>query len=273
MILKFKVENEVTIKEYLSNHITQRLLKLLSATPNSFYVNNQNVKNYYVLKPNDVLEVVIPSIESSHIIPTNKKFEILYEDEYLLIINKERDVASIPTRNHYEHSLANHVKSYYLQKGINAGIHFVNRLDFATSGIIVVAKCIYIADCMKEAIKTKKYLLCVHGVINENGEIISGIEKCQDSIIKRTTNNLSNAITKYNVLKQEEDKTLVEATLITGKTHQLRVHFSSFNHPILGDKLYGADQYDYLHLHSYYLEFIHPVTKKRVEIISYPDWY
>ena len=142
----------------------------------------------------------------------------------------------------------------------------------ATSGIVVVAKNIYIADAMKQAISTKKYILMVQGIIKENGEIVTGIEKDKDSIIKRTTTNKNNAITKYEVLKEYVDKTLISATLVTGKTHQLRVHFSSINHPILGDKLYGNDDYEYLHLHSTYLEFTHPITKKRVEINSYPSW-
>ena len=272
MILKFNIENDITIKEYLDNLITQRLFKVLSLNPNSFIVNNQIVKNYYKLKKGDTLEVVVPVIDSSHIIPTKKDFKILYEDEYLLIIEKERDIATIPTRNHYTNSLANYVRSYYLQKGISSGIHFVNRLDMATSGIVVVAKNIYIADAMKQAICTKKYILMVQGIIKDNGEIVTGIEKDKDSIIKRTTTNKNNAITKYEVLKEYVDKTLISATLVTGKTHQLRVHFSSINHPILGDKLYGNDDYEYLHLHSTYLEFIHPITKKRVEINSYPSW-
>ena len=272
MILRFNIEKETTIKEYLLDHITQRLFKELSQKPNSFIVNNQIVKNYYKLKKGDTLEVVVPVIDSSHIIPTKKDFKILYEDEYLLIIEKERDIATIPTRNHYTNSLANYVRSYYLQKGISSGIHFVNRLDMATSGIVVVAKNIYIADAMKQAISTKKYILMVQGIIKDNGEIVTGIEKDKDSIIKRTTTNKNNAITKYEVLKDYVDKTLISATLVTGKTHQLRVHFSSINHPILGDKLYGNDDYEYLHLHSTYLEFIHPITKKRVEINSYPSW-
>lgn len=272
MILKYNIENDITIKEYLDKRITQRLFKVLSNNPNSFIVNNQIVKNYYLLKAGDTLEIVIPVIDSSHIIPTNKKFEILYEDEYLLIIDKEKDIASIPTRNHYTNSLANYVRSYYLQKGISSGIHFVNRLDMATSGIIVVAKNIYIAEVMKEAILTKKYILLVHGNIQENGKIITGIEKEEGSIIKRTISSKNNAITTYEVIQEFSDKTLINATLVTGKTHQLRVHFSSIDHPIVGDKLYGNDDESFLHLHSAYLEFIHPITKKRVEITSTPSW-
>ena len=273
MILKFNVENKVSIKEFLTDKITGRLFKVLSQNPTSFVVNNQIVKNYYEMKEGDLLEVVIPVIDSSHIIPVQKDFEILYEDEYLLIINKEKDLATIPTRNHFTNSLANRVRSYYLRLGINSGIHFVNRLDAATSGIVVVAKNIYIADAMKTAIKTKKYLALVHGIVNNSGFIESQIQKEQGSIIKRVATEGDNAKTIYDVLKVLTDKTLLSATLITGKTHQLRVHFSSIGHPIVGDKLYGFDDEEYLYLHSTYLEFIHPITKKRVEINSTPSWY
>lgn len=272
MILKFNVKNELTIKDFITNYVTGRLFKILSQNPNSFIVNNQVVKNYYILKPGDLLEVIIPVLDSSHIIPTNKSFEILYEDEYLLIINKEKDIASIPTRNHYKDSLANYVRSYYLQNGISSGIHFVNRLDMATSGIVVVAKNIYIADEMKKAILTKKYQLVVHGNMQGDGEIVTGIDKLDGSIIKRTTTDKNNAITKYEVVKEFKDYTLINATLITGKTHQLRVHFSSLNHSIVGDKLYGNDSFDYLYLHSTYLEFVHPIKKERIEINSIPSW-
>ncbi len=98
------------------------------------------------------------------------------------------------------------------------------------------------------------------------------LKKQEDSIIKRTTTNKNNAITKYEVVKEFKDYTLINAKLITGKTHQLRVHFSSINHPIVGDKLYGDDSFDYLYLHSTYLEFIHPIKKERIEINSIPSW-
>ena len=128
------------------------------------------------------------------------------------------------------------------------------------------------AECMKKAILQKKYQVLVHGNMQGSGEIITGIEKEEDSIIKRKVSDKNNAVTKYEVVKEYENKTLLYATLVTGKTHQLRVHFSSLNHPILGDKLYGHDDFECLYLHSTYLEFIHPVTKKRVEIISNPVW-
>ena len=103
---------------------------------------------------------------------------------------------------------------------------------------------------MKKAILQKKYQVLVHGNMQGSGEIITGIEKEEDSIIKRKVSDKNNAVTKYEVVKEYENKTLLYATLVTGKTHQLRVHFSSLNHPILGDKLYGYDDFEFLYLHS-----------------------
>ena len=166
--------------------------------------------------------------------------------------------------------------SYYKIKGIVANIHFIGRLDYATSGIIALAKNPYILALMKQTPILKQYLLEVEGIIKSNDGIIEGgIEKDEKSIIKRKlSNNFINSKTTYKVLKRREDKKQVLATLHTGKTHQLRLHFASIKHPIIGDELYGNKTNDnILHLHSYYLEFEHPVNKKIVKIISTPKWF
>ena len=233
------------------------------------------VYNYYLLKNKDILEVIIPVDEENHnITPLNQEFKILYEDSYLLIIDKPLNLACIPTKKHFDNSLANFVMGYYKRRGIASGIHFVNRLDFATSGIVVLSKDTYTTTLMKDAILEKKYLLITTGKIEEDGEILTGIKKDPTSTIKRMiTNEFVNSKTIYKVLKQKENKTLIEATLITGKTHQLRLHFSSINHPIIGDKLYGSSTENDLKLHSYHFSFNHPITNKKITINSYPSWY
>lgn len=269
MILTFNIETTITVKEYLDKKLTSKLLR---NTYLQFIVGNQSVKNYYLMHKGDVLKVIIPPSKSD-VIACKGELDILYEDDYLLIINKPNEIATIPTRRHYKSSLANIVKYYYITKGINAGIHFVNRLDAPTSGIVVVAKNIYIADIMKASIQEKKYLLKVWGTLLEDGSVKTTIVKDENSIIKRKNIEGNNSYTTYRVLKNEDDKTLIEATLHTGKTHQLRLHFNYLNHNILGDKLYGNDDIDLLYLHSYYLKFIHPITKDEITINSLPVWY
>lgn len=271
MILTFKVEEEIKVKDYLQNKLTSKLLKNITTSNICYIVNNQNVKNYYLMKPNDILKVIIPPT-SSNVLATKGELDILYEDDYLLILNKPNNIATIPTRKHYSSSLANIVEFYYVTKGIASGIHFVNRLDAPTSGIVVVAKNTYIADKMKDCFLEKKYLLKVHGTILEDGFVKTKIVKDETSIIKRKNIEGDNAYTTYKVLKNDKDSTLIEATLHTGKTHQLRLHFNYLGHNIIGDELYGTDSFDLLHLHSYYLKFIHPVNNEIIEIKSLPNW-
>ncbi len=278
MIIKFIIEEDhILLKDYLAKkHIYANLLKDIKQGNGQYIVNDQTVENWYELKKNDCLEIVLPtSFPGKNIKPIYHPFEIIYEDSYLLIINKENNLATIPTRMHFDASLANYVMSYYKQKGILSNIHFVGRLDYATSGLIILAKNPYILSLMKDAQITKKYLLEVSGFLpQKQGEITGGIEKDPISIIKRRmTNAFTNSKTTYQVYKEKENTTIVEATLHTGKTHQLRLHFSSIGFSILGDELYGKKEDDgILHLHSYLTTFVHPVTKKTLSFTTYPKW-
>ncbi|MBQ8292863.1 MAG: RluA family pseudouridine synthase [Bacilli bacterium] len=273
--IKLEDNQQVMIKEYLSDKLPSALLTFINKQSIRYFVNDQAVYNYYLLKNEDILEVIIPiDLENDNITPINQDFKILYEDSYLLIIDKVSNLACIPTKKHFDSSLANFVMAYYKKKGIASGIHFVNRLDYATSGIIVLSKDTYTTTLMKDARLLKKYLLIVDGIVEKDGVISSGIKKDPNSAIKRIiTDDMTNSKTIYKVLKSKDFTTLIEATLVTGKTHQLRLHFSSFLYPIIGDKLYGKDTGVDLKLHSYYFEFIHPITNKKITITSYPDWY
>lgn len=271
MLLKYKVEETIKVKDFLDKKISSNLLKELNLNKLSYLVNNQNVLNYYMMKKGDELTILVPPTKTN-VKATPGDIDILYEDDYLLIINKEADIATIPTRAHYDKSLANFVAYYYITKGINAGIHFVNRLDAATSGIIVVAKNSYIAEVMKDAIKEKKYHALLWGILDKDGVIKTTIVKDETSIIKRKNIEGESAFTSYKILEKYDDKTLVEAALHTGKTHQLRLHFNHIGHNIIGDKLYGNDDIDLLHLHSSYLYFIHPITGENIYINSKPKW-
>lgn len=279
MIKRFIIEEEeIILKEFLQNqNIFSNTIKDIKQLNGQYLVNDQIVENWYKLKKGDLLEVVLPaSYQGSNIKSIKGDFEILYEDSYLLIINKDNNLASIPTREHFDKSLANYVMSYYKRVGIVANIHFVGRLDFATSGIIVLAKNPYIMALMKQIDIIKEYILEVSGLLESNNGIIEcGIEKDPNSIIKRiVTNDYINSKTEYEVLKRLENSTYIKARLHTGKTHQLRLHFSSLGYPIIGDELYGLKEEDnILHLHSYHIEFIHPVTNQLINISTYPKWY
>lgn len=279
MIKRYIIEDdEILLKDYLiKQNLYANTLKDIKQHNGQFLVNDQIVENWYKLKKGDLLEVVLPaSISGENIKSIKGDFKILYEDSYLLIINKDSNIASIPTREHYEKSLANYVMSYYKRIGIVSNIHFVGRLDYATSGIIVLAKNPYVMAKMKEIEIIKEYILEVKGIFNKDKGIFEcGIEKDPNSIIKRrATNEFINSKTIYEVLEKKEKTTIIIARLVTGKTHQLRLHFETMGYPIIGDELYGEKEEDnILHLHSYHIKFIHPITEKTIDIKTYPIWY
>lgn len=279
MIVRFTIEEEgYRIKRYLiKKGIPDHVFKEIRSGNGQYLVNDQIVDNHFLLHKGDLLEVVMPaSDQGENIVSTLGNFEIVYEDSYLLIINKEPNIATIPTKEHFTNSLANYVMSYYKRNGILANIHFVSRLDAPTSGLIMLAKTSYMTTLLQNTNITKKYLLETSNIVEPfEGIIELGIEKDPNSVIKRyTTTEFINSKTVYKTLYQENNHSFIEALLCTGKTHQLRLHFLSKNAPIVGDMLYGEETEDgILHLHSYYLEFIHPITKETLSFTTYPTWY
>lgn len=277
MIKRYKIEENITLRDYLNKtELSKNLITLITTGNGCFIVNDMQVDKSYKLKKGDNLEIVIPTTNiGENIKSIYHDFKIIYEDSYLLIIDKEPNLSVIPTIKHFENSLANYVASYYKRLGIITNIHFVNRLDAKTSGLIILAKNMYINEMMKKEKITKKYLLEVEGIIeNDQGTIETGIRRESKDTIKRTINfDKINSKTTYKVLKRKTNSTIVLAHLHTGKTHQLRVHFNYLNHPIIGDDLYNENKNSgNLRLHSYYLEFIHPITLKKIILKSYPDW-
>ena len=279
MIVRFIIEEEgYRIKRYLvKKGIPDHVFKEIRSGNGQYLVNDQIVDNHFLLHKGDLLEVVMPaSDQGDNIVSTLGDFEIVYEDSYLLIINKEPNIATIPTKEHFTNSLANYVMSYYKRNGILANIHFVSRLDAPTSGLIMLAKTSYMTTLLQNTNITKKYLLETSNIVEPcEGIIELGIEKDPTSVIKRyTTTDFINSKTVYKTLYQENNHSFIEALLCTGKTHQLRLHFLSKNAPIVGDMLYGEETEDgILHLHSYYLEFVHPITKETLSFTTYPSWY
>lgn len=279
MIIRYTIEEEgYRIKRYLEKKgIPDQIFKSIRSGNGQYLVNDQIVDNHYLLHIGDLLEVVMPaSDQGENIVSTLGDFEIVYEDSYLLIINKEPNLACIPTKEHFTNSLANYVMSYYKRNGILANIHFISRLDAPTSGLIMLAKNGYMTSLLQNTSIVKKYLLETTKIVTPfEGIIELGILKDENSVIKRyTTTDFINSKTVYKTLEVTKNHSIIEALLCTGKTHQLRLHFLSKDAPIVGDLLYGEPTEDnILHLHSYHLEFVHPLTKEKLVFETYPKWY
>lgn len=276
MIKRYTATKFETIREFLSHtDLSSHLISRIISSEGMIIVNDMLVDMSYKLQPNDNIEIVLPHHKNeNNILSIKGDLDILYEDSYFLIINKPNNQATIPTSKYHDNSLANYIVSYYHQNGLLCNIHFLSRLDYPTSGIIVLAKNSYIAEVMQKQRITKKYLMELTTILKpDSGEIKTGIRKTTDSIKREVHFDNINSHTSYQTIDIINNHSIIEATLHTGKTHQLRLHFSYLNSPILGDSLYNDDNSTVLHLHSYYLEFIHPITKEIIKIINYPIWY
>lgn len=268
----FNVKELLKLKFQISDRLLVKLKKnkkiWLNSTPT--FVDSR-------LKPFDIVEILIDFEEKSeNIIPTQMDLNIIYEDEYYIVINKPSDIAIHPSILHYTDSLANGVKFYFEQKNIKKKIRPINRLDKDTSGIVIFAKNEYIQEFLVKEMKKntffKEYIAVCEGMFESKiGTINLPIGRKENSIIERCVCSDGDiAITHYNVLKSLKNTSVVHVTLETGRTHQIRVHLSNIGHPILGDTLYGnhSSVINRQALHAYKVKFIHPITGLNVEYIA-----
>ena len=280
MNLEYKIINEKyqNIKQILKEefHISDRLLLKLKNNK-KILKNNENCSINTPINLGDTISIDLNYNEdNSNIVPTKMDLDIIYEDEWLLVINKPAGIAVHPSCNHFENSLSNGIKFYFDSINLKKKIRIVNRLDKDTSGIVIFAKCEYIQEelikQMKDNIFKKEYLGIVQGILTtKTGTINVPIARKENSIIERCVNiNGDLSITHYKVLKEINDYSLVHFILETGRTHQIRVHTSYIGHPILGDTLYGIESslINRQALHSYKIKFIHPITKEKCVFIA-----
>ena len=250
--------------------LSDRLITKLKKA-NKIYLNDLQTYTKKSLTVGDTVSVLIDFEEdNSNIVASNIPLNIIYEDDYLLVLNKPANIAIHPSILHFDNSLSNGVKFYFDKLGLKKKIRIVNRLDRNTSGIVILAKNEYIQECLIKQMKTnefkKEYLAIAKGILeSKSGTLNFPIARKEGSIIERTvSSDGDSAITHYDVVKEFNNLSLVHITLGTGRTHQIRVHFSYIGHPILGDTLYGrpSELINRQALHSYKLTFTHPVTKK-----------
>lgn len=230
-----------------------------------------------------LIEVRLP-VEENSFEPEDIPFGILYEDDDLLIVNKQPGLTTHPTKGHPDHTLANGVMKYIVDTGQQFKIRFANRLDMDTSGILIVAKSANaqsnISEQMRRNEVVKKYTAIVHGVIEKDQFTIDlPVGRPIDERVERAVLPVElggkNAVTDVRVIERFDEHTLVHLTLHTGRTHQIRVHLKHIGHPIIGDHLYGGDAPDLIGrqaLHAHYISLSHPMTGEKLEIeAALPD--
>lgn len=271
-ILVSKEYQGKTIKEFLKvNNVGRGKVEAIRVNKQSF-INGEYKNLETTLKENDLLSFIIN--EEIDFIADDKKLDVVYEDDYILLVNKPSDIIIHPDDKTKGKTLVNIVANYYKEKGINRKVRYIHRLDKETTGLILFAK-----DFLSEAILLKelqndnisrKYLAFLEGKLNKKDGIIkANIDKDRHVNGKMCiVKSGKEAISKYKVIKEFKEYSLVEFSLLTGRTHQIRVHASYINHPLLGDVLYGGNMLysSRVALHSYSISFNHPINKKPIDI-------
>ena len=288
--MEFKITREQSkqrLDKYLLSQIedmTRSYLQTLIKQGN-VTVNEKQQKNGYLLKENDIIMLDIPKKQQTTILPEKIDWDIMYEDEDIIIINKEKGMVVHPANGNYSGTMVNALMDSHKNKlsTINGIIRpgIVHRIDKDTSGILVVAKNDKahkaLSDQFKEHSITRKYIALVKGIIKEDNMDIDlpiGRSSKDRKKMAVTNKNAKRAVTHICVLRRyyHSNVTLVEVTLETGRTHQIRVHMAYHGHALVGDEIYGKKDTRWKvkgqMLHAKVLGFVHPSTRKYVEFES-----
>ncbi|SHK65097.1 RluA family pseudouridine synthase [Hespellia stercorisuis] len=259
------------IKQYLRHRgFSRQNLTELKKMPDSVLVDGTPRRLCHLLTAGEVLTIHIRELEcSKNVPPIDIPLHIVYEDEDIVVINKDAGMPIHPSLNHYTYSVANGLAYYYQAKGQPFVFRCVNRLDQDTSGLTVVAKHMVSANLISQMAKNKvirrEYLAIVKGMVTPASGIIDApLSRKPGSIIERIVDfeRGERAVTHYRTLKEERGHSLVLLELETGRTHQIRIHMKHLGFPLIGDYLYNPDMslISRQALHSWRLSFPHPIT-------------
>lgn len=238
------------------------------------FLNGEQTQGWYKVYPGDVVSVELPE-EKSNFPAQPIPLDPVFEDDDLLLLNKQPGLIVHPTKGHPLGTVANALMHYQEVHGQSWKIRFVNRLDMDTSGLLIVAKNAYCQNDltlqMKKNHLKKTYIAIVSGVIAEDeGSVDAPIGRPDPIDVRRgVMESGAPSVTHYKVLERYPNYTLLRLNLETGRTHQIRVHMSHIGHPVLSDHLYGEEKPYIIErqaLHASCLEFDHPATGKHLII-------
>ncbi|CCL33061.1 RluA family pseudouridine synthase [Clostridioides difficile] len=273
-LISYTNEEEMTLKEVLLDKLNFSVRSLSKMKrEKSVLVNGVYKKPSLKVYSGDLIEVKIDE-EKANFEPQDLNLQIIYDDFDIIMVNKPPFMVVHPTKSHYDKTIANGISYYIDNQKENVKIRFVNRLDMNTSGLVIVAKNAYahhtLSTAMSENKVEKKYITVVDGIIKENeGTIDEPIYRPTEDSIKRIIDERGQlSVTHYKVIERLENATVLEVSLETGRTHQIRVHMAHIGHGIIGDELYGYVDEELINrqaLHAYKLEFEQPRTKEKLK--------
>lgn len=267
------VDEEFNVLEVLNGlHTSKRYINQLFYT-GSVKLNGSLTKKSSKVTTGDIIEVVFPEEEVEYE-TWNEDLDIVYESSQLLVISKPPFEAIHPTKSHPRYTTLNKVANYYRRNGIARKIRFINRIDMETSGLVIIAKNQFVDQQIskqnEEGTMIKKYLAVCSGILEEDHGFIEKpvVDPDFASTVKTIGDSGREAMTEYWVRERYDDFTLVEIRIHTGRSHQIRLHFSSIGHSLIGDILYGSasENINRHALHAYYLAFENPFTNELIEL-------
>ena len=287
--LKYEVveeDNGLPIKNIIRSrfNFSSRLMGKLKRQ-NLVYKNGELTPGWHTVKPGDIISIDFPE-EKSDFAPEDIPLEIVYEDDDLLVINKQYGITVHPTKGCPSHTLANGIMHHMLETNQSFKIRFINRLDTDTSGLLLVGKNSYIQNEITKQMRAKTidkhYIAVVNGIVEKDNFLIDkpigrpSPDEIRRSVLIEESGGYPSQ-TEVKVLERIYSNnpniqfTVVELHLLTGRTHQIRVHMGSIGHILVGDSLYGDTHLDLINrqaLHAYRLSLTHPITKERIDLRS-----
>lgn len=274
--LQYEVKEGMLLRDFLLNkNISKKTLtRIKFDNDGSIKVNSKEENVRYKLSLGDVVEITLPSENfSDNVRFLYGKLNILYEDEYFLVLDKEKNLPTIPSRNNDDNSLLEYVNFYFKEKNYTTIPHVVTRLDKNTTGLVLVAKHRHIHALFSKTEISKYYLALTHGKTPRHKIIEANISRTEDSIITRkvcTEGEYAKTELFREKYFEDMDVSLIKLKLFTGRTHQIRVHSQHIGHSLLGDELYGGNKkfIDRQALHCHNLIFEHPITSEKINIES-----
>ena len=293
MLVSFKVKMsdhekrlDLFLVEAIGDRSRSNIQKLIKE--GRICVAGKIVPNSYRVQEGEMILCSIPEPEAVDVMPEDIPLDIAYEDEDVILINKPKDMVVHPGVGHYTGTLVNALLHHCegSLSGINGVLRpgIVHRIDKNTTGIVIACKNdtahASIAQQLKEHSITRRYRAIVHGILKDDeGTINNPIGRHATDRKKMWVGvkNAKTAVTHYRVLERFKEHTYIECVLKTGRTHQIRVHLSSINHPLLGDTLYGGKKHelsDSQVLHAMVLGFVHPTTGEYLEFTApLPEYF
>ena len=281
--MKIKIEtNKERIDKFLANELNLSRTEIQKKIKNGeIKVNDNFVKNNFVVEPGMIIEIEDnqDKINDNKISPEKMEIDIVYEDDYLAIINKPSNLVVHPAPGHYTKTLVNGLMYHFNNlSNINGELRpgIVHRIDKDTSGLLIITKDNKTHEKISKMLEKKEiqreYIAIVHGEIEEEeAEIIAPIGRDSKDRKKMavTSKNSKYAKTNFEVLKRYKNYSLIKCILETGRTHQIRVHLNYINYPIVGDPVYGPKKTIDTKgqaLHAYRIHFKHPITNENIDV-------